>query len=141
MVIRDPRDSDAAALARLLGQLGYPADEQTVRRRLASFAASPADRLFLAEVDGEVVGFAGIHVSPSIEHDADTAKVSTIVVDEAHRRRGIGRALLDAVEAEARARGCGLVFLTTAERRTDAHEFYRRAGWAETGRRFAKELR
>jgi GNAT superfamily N-acetyltransferase len=66
--------------------------------------------------------------------------VSAIVVDEAHRRRGVGQALLEAVEREARARGCGLLFLTTAERRNDAHEFYRRVGLEETGRRFAKWL-
>jgi GNAT superfamily N-acetyltransferase len=140
MTIRDAERSDAAALVRLLEQLGYPAGEDAVVRRLERIGDSPADRLFVAELEGEVVGLAGIHVSPSLEHDADAAKVSAIVVDEAHRRRGVGRALLDAVEDEARARGCGLVFLTTAERRREAHEFYRRAGWEETGSRFAKTL-
>jgi ribosomal protein S18 acetylase RimI-like enzyme len=43
-------------------------------------------------------------------------------------------------EAEARRRGCCLIFLTSAERRKDAHAFYRRIGFAETGRRFAKRL-
>jgi GNAT superfamily N-acetyltransferase len=140
MTIRDAERRDSPALARLLGQLGYPAGEDDVIRRLERIEASPADRLFVAELDGSVVGFAGIHVSPSLEHDRDAAKVSAIVVDEAHRRRGVGRALLDAVEAEARRRGCALVFLTTADRRADAHEFYRRLGWEETGRRFAKTL-
>ena len=140
MTIRDAEPRDALALVRLLEQLGYPAGEEAVLRRLARMEASPADRLFVAEVDGSVVGLAGVHVSPSLEHDQDAAKVSAIVVDEAFRRRGVGRALLDAVEAEARERGCALVFLTTAERRGDAHEFYRRLGWDETGRRFAKRL-
>jgi N-acetylglutamate synthase-like GNAT family acetyltransferase len=140
MTIRDAEPTDAAALVRLLEQLGYPAGQDAVLRRLERFDASAADRLFVAEFDGEVVGLAGIHVSPSLEHDGDAAKVSAIVVDEAFRRRGVGRALLDAVETEARARGCRLVFLTTAERRREAHEFYRRAGWEETGRRFSKAL-
>ena len=109
-------------------------------RRLERLGASAADRLFVADHNGAVVGFAGIHVSPSFEYDRDAAKVSAIVVDERHRRSGVGRALLAAVETEARARGCELVFLTTAERRDDAHEFYRRLGWEETGRRFAKML-
>jgi N-acetylglutamate synthase-like GNAT family acetyltransferase len=140
MNIRDAERSDSPALARLLEQLGYPAGEDAVLRRLERLEGSAADRLFVAEVDGEVVGFAGIHVSPSIEHDADAAKVSAIVVDEAVRRQGVGTALLAAVESEARARGCGVVFLTTADRRVDAHEFYRGLGWEETGRRFAKTL-
>lgn len=124
----------------MLAQLGYPTDEATILRRLERVRASRSDRLFVAELDGEVVGLAGIHVSPSLEYDEDAAKVSAIVVDEAQRRRGVGRALLSAVEAEARRRGCALVFLTTAERRRDAHAFYRRLGWEETGRRFAKRI-
>jgi N-acetylglutamate synthase-like GNAT family acetyltransferase len=140
VTIRDAVEADIPTIARLLGQLGYPADEQAVSRRFARIEASPADRLFVADLDGQVVGLAGIHVSPSLEHDGDSAKVSAIVVDEAARRRGLGCALLEAVEAEARARGCVLVFLTTAERRAEAHEFYRRLGWDETGRRFAKTL-
>jgi GNAT superfamily N-acetyltransferase len=138
--IRDADDIDAPALARLLGQLGYPTEEASVLRRLERLRADPADRVFVAELDGEIVGVAGIHVSRSLEYDRDAAKVSAIVVDERHRRSGVGRALLAAVEGEARARGCELVFLTTAERRRDAHEFYRRLGWEETGRRFAKKL-
>ena len=140
MRIRDAEDADRTAIAHLLGQLGYPTDDDTVARRLARLRASAADRVFVAELDGEVVGLAGVHVSPSVEHDADAAKVSAIVVDESFRRQGVGHALLEAVETEARARGCVLVFLTTAERRKEAHEFYRWLGWEETGRRFAKNL-
>jgi GNAT superfamily N-acetyltransferase len=136
--IRDARREDSAALADLLGQLGYPTGAAAVERRLERLGE--ADRIFVAEDDGRIAGFAGLHVSPSLEYDGDAAKVSAIVVDENTRRRGIGRALMEAVEAEARARGCVLMFLTTAERRADAHEFYRRLGLEETGRRFAKPL-
>lgn len=140
MRIRDAAHADSPEVARLLELLGYPTDGDAVLRRLARIEASAADRLFVAEDDGQVVGLAGIHVSPSLEYDGDSAKVSVIVVDEAARRRGVGRALLDAVEAEARKRGCVLLFLTTASRRKDAHDFYRRLGWDETGLRFAKTL-
>ena len=61
-------------------------------------------------------------------------------MDERLRRRGIGEALAREVEKEAEAQGCCLVFLTSAERRADAHAFYRRLGYEETGRRFAKPL-
>jgi GNAT superfamily N-acetyltransferase len=43
-------------------------------------------------------------------------------------------------ERLARQRGCVLLFLTTSERRKDAHAFYRSLGFEETGRRFAKAL-
>jgi ribosomal protein S18 acetylase RimI-like enzyme len=76
-----------------------------------------------------------------VEYHDPAAKLSAIVVDERYRRRGIGEALVMALEGEARERGCALIFLTTAERRKDAHTFYRRLGFEETGRRFAKLLR
>lgn len=138
--IRDARRGDAKALAALVGQLGYQASAAGVARRIERLASSEADRVIVAELDGEVVGLASVHTSFSIEYDRPAAKVSAIVVDERHRRRGIGHRLAAELEAEARQRGCCLIFLTTAERRKDAHAFYERIGFEETGRRFAKWL-
>jgi N-acetylglutamate synthase-like GNAT family acetyltransferase len=141
VTIRNARPRDAGVLAQLLVQLGYPTSTEAVSARMARLAASTADRLVVAELDNEVVGVASLHLSLSVEHDEPAAKLSAIVVDERHRGRGVGEALVKALEAEARERGCALIFLTTAERRKDAHAFYRRLGFQETGRRFAKSLR
>jgi GNAT superfamily N-acetyltransferase len=109
--------------------------------RLRRIAQSGADRLVVAELNGSVAGLAALHVSLSIEYDEPAAKLSAIVVDQAHRRRGVGEALVIEMEREARVRGCCLVFVTSAARRKDAHAFYRSLGFQETGRRFAKALR
>jgi GNAT superfamily N-acetyltransferase len=111
-----------------------------VCRRLSLFAASDADRFFVAEDGGQVVGLAVLHVSLSVGYDDPSGKLSGLVVDESHRKRGVGKALVDAVEAEARARGCARLSLTTASRRADAHAFYGRVGFEQTGRRYAKTL-
>lgn len=140
ITIRDARPEDAEALAALIGQLGYPTSTKAVAGRLKQLLASDADRVVVAESGGEVVGLASLHTSLTVEYDEPAAKLSAIVVDERHRGRGIGEALVAAMEAEARERGCCLIFLTTAERRRDAHAFYRRVGFEETGRRFAKAL-
>ncbi len=138
--IRDARSEDAQPLARLLGQLGYPTSVEAIARRVNRLASSQADRLVVAEVEEQVVGLASVHISLSVEYDRPAAKLGAIVVDERCRRHGIGEALVGAMEEEARGRGCCLIFLTTAERRADAHAFYRRLGFEETGRRFAKSL-
>ena len=137
--VRDARAEDAPAIAELLEQLGYPADAEAVRGRMQRLAGA-GDRLVVAEVDGDVVGVADLHVSPSLEHDEPAGKLAALVVDEGHRGGGIGRALVEAMEAEARTRGCAVFFLTTAERRADAHAFYERVGLDYTGRRYAKRL-
>ena len=139
LTIRDAWAGDVAAIAELLRQLGYPADEAAVRGRLERLAAS-GDRVLVAAADGRVVGLATLHVSPSIEHDDPAGKLTALVVDQDHRGRGVGRALVEAMESEARARGCAVFFLTTAERRGDAHAFYERVGLEYTGRRYAKTL-
>jgi GNAT superfamily N-acetyltransferase len=139
VAIRDARAEDSAAIADLLGQLGYPTDAEAVAARLARLRDA-GDRLVVAEVDGRLVGLASLHVSPSLEYDEPAGKLAALVVDEARRGTGVGRALVEAIEAEARARGCGILFVTTAERRADAHAFYERLGLEYTGRRYAKTL-
>jgi N-acetylglutamate synthase-like GNAT family acetyltransferase len=140
VTIRDADVDDAEPVASLVAQLGYPASAETIRERLLRLAESEVDRFVVAERDGAVVGLAGLHVSHTIEYDGPAAKLSAIVVEETERRRGIGEALVAELEREARSRGCCLIFLTTAERRGGAHAFYRRVGFEETGRRFAKPL-
>ena len=139
MTVRDASAADAAALARLLGQLGYPTEQGAVAARLERLGIV-GDHVVVAEVDEEVVGLGHLQVTPTIEYDRPAAKIGALVVDESHRGEGLGRALVDALEQEARARGCVVLFLTTSARRTDAHEFYRRVGLEETGKRFTKSL-
>ncbi|HZC28925.1 MAG TPA: GNAT family N-acetyltransferase [Gaiellaceae bacterium] len=137
MLVREARREDARAIAALLAELGYPVAADAIPRRLARLDAC-GDLVLVAEVDGVVAALAHLHVSPAIEYDRPAAKLSALVVGGRRRRSGIGRALVEAVEAEARSRGCGLLFLTTAERRANAHTFYERLGFERTGRRYAK---
>ena len=139
MRVRAATAGDVDAIARLLAQLGYPATPDRVAPRLERLRAA-GDELLVAEVQGTVVGLANLHVSPSLEYDAPAGKLGALVVDERHRRAEVGRALVAAVEARARERGCALLFLTTAERRSDAHAFYERLGFERTGRRYAKRF-
>jgi GNAT superfamily N-acetyltransferase len=139
LTIRDARTDDGAAIASLLGQLGYETEAAAVAPRLERLVIV-GDRVVVAVLDNEVVGLAQLHASPTIEHERPAAKISALVVDESHRGEGIGRALVEAMEAEARTRRCVLLFLTTAARREDAQAFYRRVGLEETGTRFTKTL-
>src|SRR6476469_1338562 len=137
--IRDAAAADAAAIAGLLSQLGYPSDADAAEERLDRLGIV-GDRVFVAEMDDEVVGLAHLQVTPAIERDRPAGKLGALVVDEARRGYGVGRALVEAVEREARLRGCELVFVTSSERRGDAHAFYERVGFEHTGRRYGREL-
>jgi GNAT superfamily N-acetyltransferase len=139
LTVRAAEPGDAEAIAALLGQLGYPVDSAAIVPRLERLAIV-GDTVAVAELDAKVVGLAHLQVSPAIEHDRPAAKVGALVVDESSRRRGVGKALIAAMEAEARSRGCGLLYLTTSERRDDAHAFYEQVGLQQTGRRYGTTL-
>ena len=61
-----------------------------------------------------------------------------LVVSEAMRGQGVGKALMGAVEARCAALGCVLVEVTSNMRREDAHRFYEGLGYERTSFRFAK---
>ena len=86
-----------------------------------------ADRYYVAaEVDGELVGYAGIVLAPD-------AQVMTVGVAASHRRRGIAsRLVADLVERAGIARARD-VFLEVRAGDTGAQELYRRAGFEPIG--------
>jgi GNAT superfamily N-acetyltransferase len=137
--IRDARAADADAVAALLEQLGYPTQASAVTPRLERLAIV-GDRVVVAELEGEVVGLAHLQVAPALERERPAARIGALVVDAARRGRGVGSALVQALEDEARARGCGVLFVTSAEDRDEAHAFYERVGLRHTGRRYGRTL-
>jgi GNAT superfamily N-acetyltransferase len=139
LTIRDAQAADAEPIAGLLAQLGYPTEANAVGSRLERLRIV-GDRVVVAELDGAAVGLAHLQVVPAIEHERPVARIAALVVDAQHRGRGIGRALVEELEAEARARGCGLLFLTTSELRDDAHAFYEQLGFVQSGRRYGRTL-
>lgn len=61
--------------------------------------------------------------------DEDTAELKRMYVDPQVRGRGIGRALLEALEREARALGVTTVVLETGTRLAPAIKMYEAAGY------------
>jgi GNAT superfamily N-acetyltransferase len=139
--IRDARVSDAASLARLATQLGYPTTEAEAGRRAADVLGRPGHRVLVAEDGGEVVGW--IHVAPGLSLESDpSAEVAGLVVDEAFRGVGIGARLLVEAEAWAAREGYGLMRVRSNVKRNRARRFYERAGFTVTKRQrnFEKRL-
>jgi GNAT superfamily N-acetyltransferase len=138
--IRDGTEQDAPALGRLFEELGYLVAEAYVPARLARFRDRSGGRVLVMEDEGAVIAFAAVEVRFPIQHAMPLLYVSAFAVAASARRKGVGRRLLEAVEALGRASGCSRAVLTSAERRADAHAFYAAAGWTYSGRRFNKDL-
>ena len=139
--IRAAAPADAGSLARLSGQLGYPADEETIARRLRDILEHHAGAVMVAEVDGRITGWAHVLPQRRLEHDAN-AELAGLVVDEPARGSGIGRALLHAAEAWASEQGYPELVVRSNVVRERAHRFYLREGCLEKKRQavFVKKL-
>ncbi len=133
-VIRPATAADAAGVARLATQLGYPSDAEDIARRLDAVLASGT--LLVAIRDGAVAGWIHVGLVPHITSD-NTARILGLVVDEALRSGGIGKALVEAAEAWARAAGAPTITVKSSVHRTRTHAFYLRAGYAEVKRQIA----
>jgi len=137
--IRKVRRSDAAAVAGLLGDLGYPCSPADAGRRLARMSRK-FDSVFAALDGTRVVGFVALHLSQFLHTDARWCRVTALAVTGSHRRRGVGTALLRHAEQCALAAGAWCVELTCAHQREEAHAFYARHGYTERRKRFFKAL-
>ena len=61
--------------------------------------------------------------------------IDNVAVDPSHRGKGLGRALLEVAEAEARRAGFDSIYLYTHEKMTENIALYSRLGYVEYGRR------
>ena len=87
--------------------------------------------LLVAEQGGRIVGSAQLipATKPNQPHRADVSKV---LVHSSARRAGIGRALMEAVDVEARRRGLTVLVLDTATG-SEAERLYQSTGWQKVG--------
>lgn len=137
--IRAAAAADAAALVPLLAELGFPADADEVAARLRSLAAL-GEQVLVAADGAALLGFVSLHATPVLHRPAPVGRLTALVVAAEYRLQGVGRALLRAAELFLAERGCALIEVTSNQRRTDAHAFYERLGYARTSYRFGKQL-
>jgi len=136
--LRPAGPADLEALVRLLGVLfsieaDFRPDRARQRRGLLRMLDDPARRLVLvAEAGGAVIGMVTVQLVVSTAEGGASGLVEDLVVDATHRGAGVGRHLLEAAEAWARARGATRLQLLADAGNAPALEFYARLGWSRT---------
>jgi GNAT superfamily N-acetyltransferase len=140
ITIREATMKDSPSIARLVTQLGYPSSEEEIRGRLAAFSGRPDYAVWVAESSGRVVGLVGVFLHYAVEYNGVHARLLGCVVDEPYRGKGIGTKLLAWTEGWLKEHGISKLTLTSGHQRPEAHKFYRRLGYEDTGLRFGKKL-
>ena len=134
-VLREARREDVPEIVALLaddaigaGREG-PADD-AYYAAFALIAADQRNQLLVAEVGGRIVGTLQLTMIPGLSrHGMLRAQIEGVRVAAPHRRRGLGRAMIEWAIGQAREHGCGLVQLTSDKRRHDAVRFYESIGF------------
>ena len=124
--IRAAISSDVREMQRIRGSVRE--NRLSDPRRISDASYVPfiaAGSAWVAETGGRILGFAAI--------DPSDGSVWALFVDPAAEGAGIGRALHGRMVEWARVQGLPRLTLLT-EGGTRAAQFYRRAGWRETGR-------
>ena len=139
--IRRARLRDAARIAELSGQLGYPASRAEIVQRMKRMRPAAQHAIFVAETEKKVMGWLHVSVTPLLEVVL-RAEVNGLVVDENHRSVGAGAQLLDAAERWATKKGCQSMSIRSNVIRERAHAFYLRQGYEhyKTQKAFRKKL-
>jgi ribosomal protein S18 acetylase RimI-like enzyme len=142
VIVRRAEAGDAASLAGLGGQLGYPEAVGALGARLRRLIERPDDAVFVACAgDGRIVGW--IHGGERELLTADRhCEILGLIVDGAFRRHGAGRALVDAVERWAADRGLARMTVRSNIVRRESHPFYEGLGYerAKTQHVYRKDL-
>jgi len=128
--IRLASAADVGRIAVLCQQLGYPASQEQVQRRLHQIQQDESHAVYVAEQsDGHIVGWVHVYVCQLVVTDPQT-EIGGLVVDEGYHRRGVGRLLMEQAERWAREKGCWAVHLRSNIVRKGAHVFYERIGYS-----------
>jgi GNAT superfamily N-acetyltransferase len=132
-VLRPATDADVAAITDLVDAAYGPYVERIGMR------PGPMDedyrevigerQVTVAESDGALVG---VLVLGATE---DGFLIDNVAVHPAHRGKGVGRALLELAESEARRAGFDSIYLFTHEGLVESRALYERIGYVEYERR------
>lgn len=111
MLIRRAQPGDAEDWEHMRQRL-WPTDDDEHARAIAAFFADdqrdPAEVFLAFDAQGHAIGFAEVSIRPYAEgcYSGRVAYLEGWYVEPAYRRRGVGAALVGAVEDWGRAEGC-----------------------------------
>jgi ribosomal protein S18 acetylase RimI-like enzyme len=135
--IRPADSDDLAAMTRLLQELfaietEFDIDTEKQRCGLKMLLDSPAANIWVAERSGRVVGMVTVQLTVSTSEGGLSALLEDLIVSSAYRRRGLGKALLNAAVRWSRDQGATRIQLLADGRNVPAVIFYRKQEWLQT---------
>jgi N-acetylglutamate synthase-like GNAT family acetyltransferase len=131
IVLRRAESGDAATVAALATELGYPCDEEAMLPRLEDALAAGSRDVIVAEDEGEVVGWIELAVVSALE-SGEWVEIRGLIVAAGRRGSGIGKELVAAAESWAATRGYAQLRVRMNVKRERTKLFYEKCGFMAT---------
>ena len=138
--IRAATAIEAPGLAQLLAETGHVIEPAALAERLAAIQKGSGAAL-VALKWGPPSGVVILHWYQPILASRPVAQITTLLVADEDRRKGIGRMLVKAAAQAARTAGCGDMEIVVSTGEPSLHAFCGAAGFETTGSRFVRPLR
>jgi GNAT superfamily N-acetyltransferase len=138
--IRAAGIDDSALLLPLLHELGYPGTLQSASARWRSTRAATPRACWWSMVKeaGTLAGLIAGHLIPLLHQPGNLGRITALIVARDAQERGVGTALLAAIERWFAAQNCLRYEVTSGDQRAAAHRFHACRGYVSDERRSIK---
>ena len=136
-MIRKAALSDARAIAQLAAQMWSSQTADELQQEFQALMTDEAAALFVCTSGGAIIGFAQCQLRRDYVEGTDSSPVGYlegVYVDEDHRKRGYGMALINACEQWAREKGCTEFASDCELDNTQSLAFHLHTGFREANR-------
>lgn len=128
--IRRATKNDALAIANLYRELNTLSPVSVSPERIAAVANSEDTFLLVCDDAGEIVATALLCLCQDVMFDNQPfALVENVVVSADHKRAGIGKSMMDYIEAFCLEQNCSKIMLQTSSGNRSAQDFYTAMGY------------
>ncbi|MBI2134111.1 GNAT family N-acetyltransferase [Candidatus Woesearchaeota archaeon] len=95
--------------------------------------AEPNAYIDLATINNEIAGFIAYSIRHVVRYPKPILEIEEFYVKQVHRRKGIGRKLVENVQKFANKKKAQYIFISSSKERKAAHLLYKAAGFEEYG--------
>lgn len=136
-IIRRAKAEDAKAIEKLYRELNTLSEPTVVPERIAELAASKNTHLLVCDDGEDILATALVCLCQDVMYgNQPFALVENVVVSAGYKREGIGKEMMDYIEAFCLQQDCSKIMLQTSRKNGAARDFYRAMGYdpdAKTG--------
>jgi len=115
-------------------------DEELDQAKFANILNEPNIIIFVAEAAGVLIGYLTLGINKSLLDVGPTAIIEELMVTEDHRKKGVGKKLVEVAIDKCKQLACSEIGVGTESSNKKAKTFYSNIGFKEIGVIFEKIL-